>query len=75
MMFSTTIIDWARRRTLLGLAGAAVVLITGCGDGRVRVSGTVMYEGKPLELGIISFEPADGVVRPQAVRSPTASTI
>jgi hypothetical protein len=60
-MFSTTPTDRTRRLTLLGLASAAVVLVTGCGDGRVRVSGTVMYEGKPLELGIISFEPADGV--------------
>jgi hypothetical protein len=37
------------------------MVVTGCGDGRVRVSGTVVYESKPLELGIISFEPADGV--------------
>jgi hypothetical protein len=60
-MFSTTTRDRARRQTLLGLAGAAVMVVTGCGDGRVRVSGTVVYEGKPLEQGIISFEPADGV--------------
>jgi len=60
-MFSTTTIARARRQTLLGLAGAAAILVTGCGDGRVRVSGTVVYEGKPLEQGIISFEPADGV--------------
>ena len=60
-MFSTTLKDQARRHTLLGLASATVVLVSGCGDGRVRVSGTVLYEGKPLELGIISFEPADGV--------------
>jgi hypothetical protein len=38
-----------------------VVLVTGCGDGRVRVSGTVVFEGKPVEQGIISFEPVDGV--------------
>jgi hypothetical protein len=60
-MFSPTAIDRARRQTLLGLAGAAAIVLTGCGDGRVRVSGTVVYESKPLELGIISFEPADGV--------------
>jgi hypothetical protein len=60
-MLAPTTIDRARRQTLLGLAGAAVIVVTGCGDGRVRVSGTVVYEGKPLEQGIISFEPADGV--------------
>src|SRR5262249_53709583 len=51
----------ARRQALLGLACAAVWLMTGCGDGRVRVHGTVLFEGKPLEEGFVSFEPADGV--------------
>src|SRR5882672_87624 len=59
-MFPAKGMDRTRRHALLGLAGAAVVLITGCGDGRVRVSGTVLFEGKPVEEGIIAFVPADG---------------
>jgi hypothetical protein len=38
---------------LIGLSG-------GCGDGKVRLRGTVTYEGKPVERGIITFDPADG---------------
>ena len=59
-MSSATLLGWARRHALRGLACAAVVLVTGCGDGRVRVQGTVLFEGKPLEEGFVSFEPADG---------------
>src|SRR5262249_34661652 len=59
-MSSATLLGWARRHALLGLACAAVVLVTGCGDGRVRVQGTVLFEGKPLEEGFVSLEPADG---------------
>jgi hypothetical protein len=58
-MFSAK--ERTRRHARLGLAAAAVVLAMGCGDGRVRVQGTVLFEGKPVEVGIISFEPADGV--------------
>jgi hypothetical protein len=36
------------------------LLSTGCGDGKVRVRGTVTFDGKPVEHGVISFEPADG---------------
>lgn len=34
-----------------------VALVVGCGDGRGRVSvtGTVLFDGKPLESGIIRF--------------------
>jgi hypothetical protein len=32
----------------------------GCGDGKVRVRGTVSFDGKPVESGVISFDPADG---------------
>src|SRR5262245_25488399 len=52
--------DWVRRHVLLGLACGAVLLVMGCGDGRVRVHGNVNFERKPLEEGFISFEPADG---------------
>jgi major membrane immunogen (membrane-anchored lipoprotein) len=38
------------------------VLLIGCGKGddTVEVSGTVNYEGKPLEKGSIQFSPVDG---------------
>lgn len=54
-------------RLLTGLAmvlfvSALMLMARGqtTGDGRVAVSGTVMYQGKPLEHGIISFKPAKG---------------
>src|SRR5689334_24967099 len=60
-MYSAKTGTGGRRPALFGLAWAVVVLVSGCGDGRVRVKGTVLFEGKPVEQGIISFEPADGV--------------
>jgi hypothetical protein len=60
-MLSTQLLDWSRGRALLGLACAAALLVSGCGDGRVRVRGTVVFEGKPLEEGFVSLEPVDGV--------------
>jgi hypothetical protein len=49
-------------RLWLGFPAALVVL--GCGDTgglppRVRISGMVTYNGKPLERGTISFTPVD----------------
>lgn len=32
----------------------------GCGDGKARVRGTVTFDGKPVDHGVISFDPADG---------------
>jgi hypothetical protein len=61
MMLSATTVDRACRPALLGLAGVMALLVTACGDGRVRVSGTVLFEGKPVEQGVISLEPVDGV--------------
>jgi hypothetical protein len=60
-MFSSQARVWSRRLVLFGLACTACVLVTGCGDGRVRVHGSVSFEGKPVEVGLITFEPADGV--------------
>ena len=37
-----------------------VVLSAGCGSGLATVSGTVSYEGKPVEEGAINFTPHDG---------------
>lgn len=46
---------------LLGCAlGAALVALVGCGESgstKSRVSGTITYEGKPVEKGIVQFEP------------------
>jgi hypothetical protein len=41
---------------LLSLLSTSV----GCGDGKVRVRGTVTFDGQPVDNGVISFEPADG---------------
>lgn len=42
--------------TLIGF-----LALTGCGgsDGRVAVSGTVKFQGKPLDRGTIQFHPTD----------------
>jgi hypothetical protein len=54
-------------RTVVPLLVAipVVAAVLGCGDSgglarRYPVSGTVTYQGKPLERGTISFTPADG---------------
>jgi hypothetical protein len=60
IMFSAYAMTGARRHALAGLMCAAVFLLAGCGDGRVRVRGTVLYDGKPVEEGTIAFEPANG---------------
>jgi hypothetical protein len=41
---------------------ALITCVAGCGrgGGSAAISGTVSYEGKPLEKGIINFVPADG---------------
>ena len=59
-MSSATTTRGIRRPALLGLVCAALLLSTGCGDGRVRVSGTVLFDGKPVEEGAIALEPANG---------------
>jgi hypothetical protein len=38
----------------------AALFLTGCGDGKVIVRGTVAVDGQPIEEGSISLEPADG---------------
>lgn len=52
--------DSVRRLLILFCAGATFAWVTGCGDGRpklVRVTGTVMLDGKPLADAIVSFQP------------------
>lgn len=50
----------------LALATTVTLLMAGCGDSndafgkRYRVSGTVTYNGQPLERGVVSFIPEKG---------------
>ena len=37
-----------------------LLFLAGCGSGRFPVAGEVTFDGKPVEQGTISFEPADG---------------
>jgi hypothetical protein len=49
------------RRCLTVLPVVILAITTlGCGDGRVPVKGVVTFDGKPIEDGVITFEPADG---------------
>jgi hypothetical protein len=60
MTFSRVIFASGRALFLAGLVG-----LSGCGgsgEERHQVSGSVTYQGKPLELGSISFEPDRTVV-------------
>jgi hypothetical protein len=38
----------------------AMLLVAGCGERTYKVSGTVNFDGKPVENGTIVFEAADG---------------
>jgi hypothetical protein len=59
-MLLTAAKNRGRRCALLGLACSAVLVIVGCGNGRVPVTGTVLFEGRPVEEGMITLEPVDG---------------
>jgi hypothetical protein len=50
------------RTTLTAWGIALMACLVGCGhgDGLLVISGTVSYDGKPLEKGLINFIPADG---------------
>jgi hypothetical protein len=43
-----------------GLSVLLFLFVSGCGGDTGRVTGEVTYEGKPVEQGMISFQPADG---------------
>jgi hypothetical protein len=45
---------------LLSLASIAMMLLSGCGDGKVVVRGMVTVDGQPIDEGSISLEPSDG---------------
>jgi hypothetical protein len=42
------------------LAVGLLCTTVGCSDGKVRVQGAVTFDGRPIERGTISFDPADG---------------
>jgi hypothetical protein len=53
-----------RSKVVSMLASLGFVLVLGCGDDtglgrRYPVSGTIRYQGKPVEKGLISFRPTD----------------
>jgi hypothetical protein len=51
--------QWARRLGRV-LAAGGLLLAFGCGQKSVTVEGTVTLDGSPVEIGTISFVPADG---------------
>src|SRR5947209_6985710 len=58
-----------RPRSLrLSLVFLVLLLAGGCGSGenRCAVAGKVTLDGKPLEVGLISFLPSDGTQSPSA---------
>lgn len=59
-MFSNNMKDGGHKCALLGLACTTVLAVVGCGDGRIPINGTVLFEGTPVEEGMITFEPVDG---------------
>lgn len=54
----------ARALAVVATSVASLASLAGCGDnrhaGKYEVSGTVSWEGTPVEKGFITFEPADG---------------
>jgi hypothetical protein len=42
------------------LGGALLIIASGCGGKTFEVEGTVEIDGKPVDSGSISFDPADG---------------
>jgi hypothetical protein len=45
---------------LLAWACATALTVSGCGSGKIPVKGSVLFAGKPVEEGMITFEPGDG---------------
>lgn len=46
-----------------GLTALCLFLLIGCGDGGATVSGSVTYDGKPVEHGVVSFLPVGAAGR------------
>ncbi len=51
-----TIKNWAQSY----LVFAALIFVVGCGSSTPTITGTVTYNGEPVENGYISFRPAEG---------------
>ena len=52
----------------LGILVLLLLLLSGCGDGRVAIQGSVAVNGNPIKTGVISFKPANAVASgPSAV--------
>lgn len=49
----------ARLRQVLWVS-LLLAICSGCGDRRCAIDGEVTFDGKPIEAGTITFEPADG---------------
>jgi len=49
-----------RLAALAAISGILLLTVAGCG-GSTAVSGSVSYEGEPVENGAITFTPADGL--------------
>ncbi len=50
-------------RVTLLLTGCFVVLLAGCGSSSSTVSGTITFDGKPLNSGFVLFQPSQGTVQ------------
>lgn len=51
-------------RLLCAAAGAALLCLTGCGDGKVVAVGSVQLDGRPLTNAYLTFIPVEGTRGP-----------
>src|SRR5262245_51308581 len=59
-MLVTKAKDGATGWGLMAWGCAVALTASGCGGGKIPVSGSVFFAGKPIEEGTILFEPVDG---------------
>jgi len=53
---------WINSNPLVSLSGVllCILLLTGCGDGLIKTTGTVSVDGQPVSGGKVVFFPIDG---------------
>lgn len=53
---------------VFGLLAGFAASVGGCGkgDSRVEVSGQVVFDGQPVRVGMVTFEPSSGTAPPQS---------